>query len=295
MEVLFNPFSLAKKFGRPLILDGAMGTLLHSRGLNPVGTMWMSYLNISSPASVKTVHEEYISAGADIITTNTFRTNPFALNRSDIRDVDIIKKSVDLAIDSAEGKNVLVAGSNAPAEDCYQVERTVSYEILKENHYGHITSLYKSGCHFVLNETQSHFDEIKIICTICKEENIPFVLSLYFNDELKINSGEDIFDVINFIREYSPLAIGFNCIKESSLRKLLQKSVPDYNWGFYLNCGYGEVTDEKIKCSVSPDQYLITVKELLQYSPSFVGGCCGTTPAHIRKIKDFIDEKTITH
>lgn len=294
MEVLFNPFSLAKKFKRPLILDGAMGTLLHSRGLDPVQNLWMSYANITNSRAVRNIHEEYINSGADIITTNTFRTNPYAINRSGIKDPDIIEKSVNLALDAAEGLSVFVAGSNAPAEDCYQVNRTISRELLEENHYAHITNLFKKGCDFVLNETQSHWDEIELISIICKDENIPFIISLYFNDDLRINSGENVKDAIELISEFAPLAIGFNCIKKNALLKLLQTTEIDVNWGFYLNCGTGLVTDEKLSCSISPEEYQHIVKDLLAFSPSFVGGCCGTSPAHIKKIKELFDETTIT-
>ena len=79
-----------------------------------------------------------------------------------------VKKSVEIAVELKKEFNVLIAGSNAPAEDCYQKERLVSEEALIENHKNHIEWLYSSGCDFILNETQSHLDEIDIISRFCR-------------------------------------------------------------------------------------------------------------------------------
>jgi len=291
MDVLCNPFSIARKIKRPLILDGATGSLLQMQGVVPDPCLWMSNANLTDPQVVKEMHQSYVKAGADIITTNTFRTNPYALNRSTIREADIVKKSVEIALEAVEGTPILVAGSNSPAEDCYQVDRTISREILEENHFSHITNLFKSGAHFVLNETQSHWDEIEVICTICKNEDVPFVVSLYINEQLRLNSGEEINEAVELIQQYSPLAIGFNCIKPETFLRILSDINPDFNWGFYLNCCSYPGTDKVIKCSISPDEYIIYVKEALTNSPSFIGGCCGTGPEHIIKIKELFDER----
>lgn len=295
MEILCNPFAIARKIQRPLILDGANGTLLFMKGATPEKNMWMSYVNLINPDMVEQVHKEYIAAGADIITTNTFRTNPLSVNRSTIRDTDIMEKSVGIAIKAAEETPVLIAGSNPPAEDCYQLKRMVSREILEENHFAHITSLYRNGAHFVLNETQSHWDEIELICMICKDENIPFIVSLYFDDNLKIKSGESVMDAIELIQEFLPLAIGFNCIKPSAFLRMIHRVKPSFNWGFYLNCGDGDFHDTKINCGITPDEYIKLVKQSLVYSPSFIGACCGSGPEHIKKIKELLDERILNY
>lgn len=295
MEILCNPFSIARKVKRPLILDGANGTLLYMKGAVPERNLWMSYCNLTNPELVEEVHKEYIASGADIITTNTFRTNPLSVNRSTIRDADIMEKSVGIALNAVEGTSVIIAGSNPPAEDCYQMERMVKREVLEENHFAHITSLYRNGAHFVLNETQSHWDEIELICMICKDEDIPFIVSLYFDENLRIKSGETVMDAIELVSEFSPLAIGFNCIKPAAFSRLIQRIKPEFNWGFYLNCGDGDFHDEKINCGISPQEYIILVKEALTYSPSFIGACCGSGPEHIKQIKEMFDERVFNY
>lgn len=292
-KTFINPFALSKRIGRPLILDGAMGSMLQLAGLKSEGSMWMSLANISHPDKVFKIHKKYVEAGADIITTNTFRTNPIAINAytRKINQNKLVKESVKIAFEASEGYPVFIAGSNPPAEDCYQVKRNVTYKELKINHYNHIDLLVKYGCHFILNETQSHFDEINIICKYCFKNNIPYILSLFVNDKLQLLSGEKIFEIIPVISDYAPLAIGINCIRENTFMKIFKRLSPKLNWGAYLNCGSGEFTDDNIVCGVSPLDYKNTIEKILPKSPSFVGSCCGSTPAHIKEIKKLLDGK----
>ena len=285
-----NLFSFAKRINRPLILDGAIGSMLQSMNIKSKGSLWMSYANIEFPEKVYEVHKKYIDAGADIITTNTFRTNPSSLKGfSKIKPEKFVKDSVAIALKIKGNLSVLIAGSNAPAEDCYQEERTLSQKELADNHHRHIDLLISSGCDFILNETQSHLDEIKIICNYCRKENIPFVLSFFFNNDLKILSGENLFDAVKLVLDYEPLAIGFNCIMPGTFKKALNELESNFNWGFYLNCGSGNYSDEIIKCSVPPKEYLKNVKSSLKRNPSFIGSCCGSSPAHIKEIKRLLD------
>lgn len=287
-----NLFSFAKRINRPLILDGAIGSLLQEMKVKSKGSLWMSYANLENPEKVYSVHKKYIEAGADIITTNTFRTNPVALREfTKLKSERLVKASVNLAIKAKEKLPILVAGSNAPAEDCYLRERTISNKELSYNHKHHIDLLMSAGCDFVLNETQSHFDEIKIISEYCKKSNIPFVVSFFFNNNLKLLSGEDLFDVVEFVLNYEPIAIGFNCIMFQTFKKVLKKISTKFNWGFYLNCGGGNYTDEIIKCAISSKEYIKQIRFSLTKKPSFIGSCCGSSPAHIKELKRFLDGK----
>ncbi|MFO7445252.1 MAG: homocysteine S-methyltransferase family protein [Ignavibacteriaceae bacterium] len=286
-----NIFSITRRTGRPLILDGAMGSLLQEKQKSKEA-LWMSYLNIENPGAVLKVHKDYIKAGADIITTNTFRTNPAAVKRNnEYSSRFIVKKALDIAVTAVKNTPVLIAGSNPPAEDCYQTERTLTFNKLFLNHSRHIKYLLKKGSHFILNETQSHFDEIRIICRFCSHNKIPFVISLYFDADLKILSGEKLGDVIKYILKYNPLAIGFNCIKPETFLKFFNRNKFDYNWGIYFNCGKGEVSGENLACGVSPEEYADYAKQFLLKSPSFIGACCGSSPQHINELKRVLDAR----
>lgn len=288
---MFNYFEFARRCNRPLILDGANGSLLLNSGIASDKYLWTSAANILNPEKVLSVHRKYLKVGVDIITTNTFRTNPSAVKQSTLNQTELVKAGVLLAKESTKKYNAIIAGCNPPAEDCYQRRRTISIKELKYNHHKHISQLIEYGSDFVLNETQSHFDEIKIISAYCSKNEIPYVVSFYFDDKLKLLSGENLFSVLDYVRQFNPLAIGFNCISPDIFLNVIQKQLKNIIWGFYLNCGDSEHSSEKITCSISPDDYLKTIKLSLDKSPSFIGACCGSTPLHISTLKKYFDGK----
>ncbi len=286
-----NPFSYAKRICRPLILDGAIGSMLQQKGFTAHPDLWMSKLNITNPNIIFDIHKDYISAGADIITTNTFRTNPAAFEGAGYPfDSKYVIEAVKTAKCASENSKVIIAGSNPPAEDCYQRERKISNKLLKINHSSHIDLLIDNGVDFILNETQSHFDEIKIICEHCSGNNIPYIVSFYFDENLTIFSGEQVNYIVEYTVDHNPLAIGFNCIAPIIFNMMLRNTAPKGNWGFYLNCGSGNPQNEIIKCGVDPTEYAEIVDEAIKYEPSFVGACCGSNPNHINEIKKIYDK-----
>ena len=294
-EVKITNRSLRKRtlsLKRPLILDGSMGTKLQQRGVVPDHFLWSSIANLTDPATVTRLHQDYISAGADIITTNTFRTNPHALRLSNygISEKDFVFRSVGLALNAINEKDLLVAGSNAPAEDCYQFERRISAGELDYNHKTHIELLWEAGCDIIWNETQSHWDEIKIICEFCSSNSLPFVINLYFEEGLKLLSGEPVSEAVKFIENYSPAAVGFNCVKPAAFIEYIEQYTLTEHWGSYFNCGSGAVTDKTIGCAIDPDSYAKLLEPLLILNPSYEGSCCGSGPEHTKAIKGLFNE-----
>ncbi len=287
-----NPFQVDKANNKPLLLDGAMGSYLQQNGFETDEVLWTSKLNLSNPEAICSVHEQYIEAGANIITTNTFRTNPSALSKAGIKDSSVfLNEAVRIAKKASEGKKVFVAGSNAPAEDCYQKERTLSKKELEINHYKHIDLLIDSSVDFILNETQSHFDEINIICDYCDKHGIAYLMSLYIEESGHLLSGETLESIVSLLKDSNVLAIGINCISPKIFFEVIGSIKMNDSWGFYLNCGSGQREDKIIECGVQPDEYLNTVKKSVQYSPSFIGSCCGSSPAHTKKIREYLDGK----
>jgi len=283
-----NPFSDTKEKGKPLILDGAMGSMLQQKGFTAHPDFWMSKLNLTNANIIFNVHKSYINAGADIITTNTFRTNPAAFKGAGYPyDSKYVREAVKIAKDASKNSRVIIAGSNPPAEDCYQKQRKINNKLLEINHTNHIDLLIDNGVDFILNETLSHFDEIKIICDHCFNNNIPYIISIYFDNNLTILSDEQLSYIIEFSSDHNPLAIGFNCIAPILFKSVLRNITPKGNWGFYLNCGSGNLKDENIECGVNTTEYVEIIEEANKYKPSFVGTCCGSNPNHIKEIKRF--------
>ena len=277
---------------RPLILDGAMGSLLAQNGMQSDKNLWSSLANITNPINVFDLHREYILAGAEIITTNTFRTNPNAVKNASINvsQKEFVKAGVNIAIEAIADKQIIIAGSNAPAEDCYQKERTISISELEYNHKKHIELLWSFGCDVIWNETQSHIDEIEIICEFCSYNKLPFILSLYFLESLNLLDGNSLESAIQNIQAYNPVAIGFNCVKPGTFENFMEVNKLPRTWGAYFNCGAGNVTDENISCGIDSKSYVHAIEPLLEVNPFFIGSCCGSMPSHTRALKEKINE-----
>lgn len=280
-----------KSVNRPLIIDGAVGSLLQQQGINDKD-LWTSRANITKQKKVKAVHKLYVEAGADIITTNTFRTNPLAFESAKLNYnySEFITQSVNLAADATGDNNVFIAASNSPAEDCYKTNRTLSFGTLKKNHHKHITELWNTcKVDFILNETFGLKDEIEIVCKFCYLNKISFVISLFTKDGKTILSGEPIFKIVEFVKSFEPLAVSFNCIFPNIFKKLYFSLNLDYQNSFYLNCGSGNFEDENIECGITPEKYLEKIKQFVNKNTLFVGTCCGSTPYHTKLLRNYFD------
>lgn len=285
-----NPFIPDNNLSRPLLLDGAMGSYLQQKEFQTDDTIWTTIINHSHPEAVMQIHKEYIEAGANIITTNTFRTNPSSLHKKGYSDVShFVMQAVDIARQSIDDKKIFIAGSNPPAEDCYQVKRNLSYNELEMNHCKHIDLLVDNRVDFILNETQSHFDEIKIICNHCDQNNIAYLISIYLTEDHKLLSGESVENILTFLSYHNPIGIGFNCISYKTLNGILGSTVLPANWGFYLNCCNGQPADQLFSCGITPEEYSNHVKKSLSHNPVFVGSCCGSTPEHTKRIRKLLE------
>ncbi|QQS37899.1 MAG: homocysteine S-methyltransferase family protein [Ignavibacteriales bacterium] len=289
---LENIFRDAKKKRRPLLLDGAMGSLLESRKFAKKDLLWSTRANIISSPEVLKIHKAYIKAGADIITTNTFRTNPSTLEKSGIsKKENYIRTAVDLAKEASENRNVLIAGSNPPAEDCYQRNRTLSKKKLELNHHYHITNLWNCGVHFILNETQSHLDEIEIIAKYCSVNQIPFVVSLYVLPDLTLLSGENFFKALEVLNDYSPLAISYNCIDSKTFSLVYPIICKSTLWGAYLIV-FDSKKKNNSRITPSAIEYSEITKRYLPKNPCLVGSCCGSSPLFTKYLRKMIDANT---
>jgi homocysteine S-methyltransferase len=284
--------SFIRNSNKPLILDGAMGSLLQQKGIPFDENLWTANANISNPNLVKEIHESYINAGADIISTNTFRTNPAVYYKSNFKvtNKDFIKSAVDIA-KSLKTKRILIAGCNPPAEDSYKSKREISHKELEINHQFHIDTLWENGVDFILNETLSHKDEIIFTAEYCNKKNIPFITSLFFNNDLTLLSGEILADIVEEIQSYNPILVSFNCISLKSFEKLVNTvDLKKIYFGFYLNCGSGNYTDKNISCGVTPEMYHHFVEKYLYLNPKIIGSCCGSDYNHTKELRKLIDE-----
>ena len=313
-SVNHNIFEWARKFNRPYILDGGVGCIVQAKYPNLYHHgIWMNRALTDYPDFIQNLHLDYINAGADIITTFTFRTNPYALGLYDEQkhtSEEMVKIAVNLCQESVKQakdvkRPVMIAGSNTTMVDCYYgILKDIKDEEIYSNHQIHMENLMKSGCDFILNETFGHLREIEIVCDICHKNNIPQVMSLYCDESLRMLSGEHVKEVIEVVKKYKPLAISFNCIKYSTMRKiLLEVDLKQMLWGCYINCGDekmqetyaqldGEVDVHVLDFAVSPEELKTFVDGVCkgqQLRPGFIGSCCCSNPEHTKKIMELFE------
>lgn len=274
------------------LLDGAVGSLLEQRYVNSPHPLWASGYLLTKPDAVAELHKEYVDSGADIITANTFRTNPAALRRAGMHPDcrELVRAAVNIARE-AGGKCVTVAGSNPPAEDCYSALRTLPQAELEMNHYRHIDALMESGADFILCETFSHFDEIICVAGYCSAHSIPFVISLFVLPPGHLLSGESVHQALEQLAFYTPLAVGLNCISLPDFERIFPAMKLSGEWGFYLNCGSRKNSERFIHSAVTAKEYTDFAAGYLGNRPQFIGSCCGSTPEHTKQLRALLDAK----
>jgi S-methylmethionine-dependent homocysteine/selenocysteine methylase len=285
-----------------VILDGAMGTELQARGCSVELPLWSAKPLIDKPDVVRHIHIDYIDTGADIITANTFRTQrrtfekaDFHLNGKSFADTakEFTKIAVELAQDaiiiaSDEKSEALVAGCIAPLEDCYTPELVPDMDALCTEHFEHIQNLVDSGADMLIAETMISLKEISAVVNQLHKFDLDYAISYVPKNEKFLLSGELVSDMINVVEKYSPQAIMINCVHPSQVEPALKylNSLTQIPTGVYANTGN---PDEKgtgvLVPTVSPDEYLVYAKKWKSMGTRIIGGCCGTNPLYIMKLR----------
>ena len=280
---------------RQLILDGATGTELNRRGVDTGLPLWSAnaLMNDRDAKILQQIHEDYLRAGADIITTNTFRTHSRALAPSGNADraVELTRRAVDIA--RAAIANVksdspkFVAGSVSTLEDCYRPDLVPPDDELRAEHSERIHHLAECGVDLVLIETINTIREAVIMAKLAISTGVPVVVSFVCDREGRILSGETLTEAANQLLPLGISAIGVNCGPTPNLAKPLAELEitcgKDFPLIAYGNIGY---VDEKVGWvntdSENPKAYC---EHAVHWHVKIVGGCCGTTPEHIRQLK----------
>jgi S-methylmethionine-dependent homocysteine/selenocysteine methylase len=275
---------------RLLLLDGATGTELNRRGVDTGLPLWSANaLTTDSGLNVlRQIHLDYLHAGADIITSNTFRTNRRLLAGKGHSARELTKRAVATAIEAVAefGKPAQVSGSLAPLEDCYRPDLVPTDDECHAEHSERIQHLVEAGVDLLLIETMNSIREAVIAAKIAAGTGRPTWVSFVCDSEGLILSGESLAAAADMLLPLGVMALGVNCVPAHTLAKplaeLRAKSGPDFPLIAYGNIGHADEEQGWINTdSVNPESYL-------QYAQTWpaqiVGGCCGSTPEHIRKL-----------
>ena len=273
--------------GPTLLLDGATGTEIESRGTPCDLPLWSARALLECPDQVQSIHHEYAQAGAEIITANTFRTQRRSLKRAEHeyahvgeRDAELTSLAVQLARAGAE--HAWGAGSVAPLEDCYQPEIVPERAALESEHGRHADNLASAGVDLILIETMNCAREAIAAAQAAAATGLPFCVSFVVSSSGHLLSKESLAEAIDTIQPYSPLAVGINCLPASSVNpglEILQRS--GLRFGLHTNLGIPGAEDEKKhRAECTPERFAQYLVAWAQAGAAWVGGCCGTTPAH---------------
>jgi homocysteine S-methyltransferase len=280
-----------------LLLDGAMGTELGRRGVDISLPLWSARAIIDAPDVLEAVHRDYLEAGADIITTCTFRTHRRSLARAGLGDRarELTARAVEIALRARNAINprATVAGSVAPLEDCFRPDLAPPAEVCETEHRELITHLLDAGVDGVLIETQNCLREAAAAARAARDLATPprfWMISFCTRSEGPPNillSGETLTDILPSL--HGALAIGVNCVVTTAVEpqvKLLRMLVPaSIRILAYANVGKATAAGEWL-CSdaVDPELYAQYAACWIEAGASIVGGCCGTRPETIRAL-----------
>jgi S-methylmethionine-dependent homocysteine/selenocysteine methylase len=277
---------------RPLLLDGATGTELERRG-SPTGLpLWSAHALLEDPGLVQRIHADYAAAGADVLTANTFRTQRRTLARGGVgeRAAELTSTAVALArraaAEAGDRRPVFVVGSAPTLEDCYRPDLVPDDAALAREHAEHAAHLAAAGVDAILVETMNTVREAVAAARAARGVGLPALVSFVCWDGPALLSGESLRRAVAAVRPEEPIALLVNCLPPSNVAACLPElSASGLPFGCYANLGApDDETGFARSEECSPEQFADGASGWLDAGARIVGGCCGTTPAHIREI-----------
>ncbi|HEX3723744.1 MAG TPA: bifunctional homocysteine S-methyltransferase/methylenetetrahydrofolate reductase [Nitrolancea sp.] len=295
-----NPF--VERLGRGAILcDGAMGTLLYERGV-PFDSCF-DEINLSQPTLVVDIHREYIAAGSEIIETNTFGANRFKLDQfglaSHVRQINM--KAARNAREAREisGQPVLIAGSVGPTGRTLPPIGTASPEEVRAAFREQIASLLEGGVDLLIIETIPSLVEMREALLAARDvSDLPIVAQLTFAQDGRTVAGNSSREVVDELRALGPHVIGANCSVGPRhtlevVRAMRRQAGSDVYLAAQPNAGWPMDVGGRVIYPSSPEYFAEYAREAAELGLAIVGGCCGTTPLHIRGMREALDSLQI--
>lgn len=278
---------------RPVILDGATGTELDNRGVDTASPAWSGLASLHAPEVLEAVHRDYVRAGADIVTANTFRTTErafFSVDESGKTWEKAAREAVRIARCAAEGK-ALVAASIGPLADCFSPESALVGPAAEREHGLLAGVLAETAVDLILFETfgvQAELEAaLKAWLMETKSSAIPFAVSLTTNKKGRLISGESLADAVSLAEGLGALAVLVNCIPVAHAGVALEelRATATRPTGIYANLGRAEPSqDWSGSAYLSPSEYADEASSWFGGGHMIIGGCCGSTPQHIRAL-----------
>lgn len=291
--------------GKAILLDGGMGQEIYNRGGKAGYGEWAVAALYENPDLVREIHLDYIRAGADVITTNTYGTTRPRMKAVGMEDrfESLLHTAGELAsdaVDQASRDGVRIATSLPPLEASYINEFELSYEETRAQ-FDEMMDLLDPYVDIYLGETLSTSFEARAFLEAAQGRGKTTWLALTLVDHggTDLRGGEKLGDVANLALEYAPDALLINCCTPDSVNAALpvlrESGIP---FGGYAN-GFveipttwaerGGVVQIETRKDLTPEVYAGEVKRWIEAGAAIVGGCCETGPAHIERLRQVID------
>jgi S-methylmethionine-dependent homocysteine/selenocysteine methylase len=276
--------------GEPLLLDGATGTELERRGAATALPLWSAPALRDQPELVEAIHADYAAAGVDALTANTFRTQRRTLARGGWGDQagSLTQRAVTLARSAADAvaakRRIFVLGSAPTLEDCYRPDLVPDDASLAAEHREHADHLVAAGVDAILVETMNTIREAVGATRAAREAGAAVLVSFVCWEGPTLLSGEPLGAALDAVSTYEPLALLVNCLPPSNVDPCLEVlAARQRPFGVYANLGApDDVTGFTRSQDCTPHAYAAHAARWLEAGARLVGGCCGTTPAHLR-------------
>lgn len=273
------------------VFDGAVGTRFYDKGVY----INRSYdeLNLVQPDLVREVHAEYVKAGADIIETNTFgatrhRLKQYSLENK-LREINIA--GVKIAREAA-GEDVFVAGAIGPLDLRIEPYGPTSFDEAKEMFAEQVAALLEGGVDLFILETFSDLSEIQQAIRAVKElSDLPIIAQMTIQTDGKTVFGATPEVLTQRLEEYGADVIGLNCgVGPTHILSALEKmrAVSNIKLAAQPNAGLPRDVQGRQFYMCSPEYMSKFAKRFIKAGAAFIGGCCGTTPKHIKLISDSV-------
>ena len=261
-----------------LVFDGGFGTELYRRNFF-VNTSYDN-LVLTEPAVVTAIHQAYVDAGADVLTTNTYSANKIALARFGLAEKveEINFAAVALAKKAAAGKeNVLIAGSIGPVSGDTSDQRVSA---IAEQ----ASALISGGADFLIFESISNLNDLQDILKATSGLNQQWMPSFVFDAAGKLADGNDFTSVITALKNHTPAAFGINCgTGPETTFDSVKTIIPHLCWPLIVQPGAGvpKNVDNRFMPMTTPEYFTTYALRYVNLGAGGVGGCCGISPAHI--------------
>ncbi len=277
------------------LLDGAMGTQLIARGIE-VGKC-SDYLNVESPDIVSDIHRSYFEAGSDAVITNTFGANKYVLGRHGLaEEASKINNAGAQIARRAAGEEKYVLGDIGPSGDFLEPLGSLKPEELKEAFAQQAKALLDGGVDGFIIETMTALEEVAVAIEAVKSVGVgvPVLASMSFDgagDDFKTMMGVDVEAAVAKIVSSGVDAVGFNCgtVSLDEYVELAEKFVSavralsgDVVVFAEPNAGKPELVEDQAVYKASPEDFAAATEKIHSAGVNIIGGCCGTSPAHIR-------------